>query len=74
MKARMMTDGRITIPKSVRERLGLRPGDELAFVEDKSGFRLRKHLPDFPFRKYRGYLKELAGQDPDDLIEETRGR
>ena len=27
----------------------------------------------FPFKKYRGYLKKLAGYDPDELLEEMRG-
>jgi hypothetical protein len=27
-----------------------------------------------PFEKYRGYLKDLAGQETDALVEEMRGR
>ena len=26
-----------------------------------------------PFKNYRGYLKELAGHDPDELLEQMRG-
>ena len=62
------------MPKRVRARLGLRPGDEIEFVEDRTGFRLKKRVADHPFKQYRGYLKELAGREPDELIEEMRGR
>lgn len=71
---RVTTKGQITIPKDVRERLGLRPGDEIEFVEDQSGFRVQKQLMDSPFKKYRGYLKDLAGCDPDEMVEQMRGR
>ena len=73
-KGRLTSKGEITIPKGVRDRLGLRPGDELEFVEDELGFRLQKRVSASPFEKYRGYLKELAGCDPDHLIEEMRGQ
>ena len=72
--AKVTSKGQVTIPKKVREGLGIRPGDELDFVEDRRGYRLEKHMKASPFKKYRGYLKHLAGRDPDDLIEEMRGR
>ena len=72
-KTRITAKGQVTIPKEVRERMGLRPGDELEFVEEDGVFRLRKRVPPNPFKKYRGYLKHLAGQDPDELVREMRG-
>ncbi|MDP2661382.1 MAG: AbrB/MazE/SpoVT family DNA-binding domain-containing protein [Dehalococcoidia bacterium] len=72
--AKITSKGQVTIPKVVRERLGLRPGIEIDFVEDRGGFRIEKRLAASPFGKYRGYLKDLAGRDPDELIEEKRGR
>lgn len=72
--AKITSKGQITIPKVVRERLGLRPGMEIDFVEDQGGFRIEKHFFASPFGKYRGYLKDLTGRDPDDVIEKTRGR
>lgn len=72
-KTKITTKGQVTIPKDVRERLGLRPGDEIEFIEDRSGFRVQKRVPASPFKKYRGYLKRLAGSDPDDLVESARG-
>jgi len=73
-KTKLTSKGQITIPKEVRERLGLRPGDEIEFVGDRAGFRVQKRLLVSPFKKYRGYLKGLAGHDPDELLEQMRGR
>lgn len=72
-KSKMTSKGQVTIPKDVRERLCLRPGDEIEFVEDGEGYCIQKLVPASPFRKYRGYLKHLAGQDPDELVESARG-
>lgn len=72
-KAKITRKGQVTIPKDVRERLGVRPGDEIEFVEDTMGFRIQKRVAVSPFKKYRGYLKGLAGRDPDELVESARG-
>ena len=72
-KARITSKGQVTIPIDVRSRLGLRPGDEIEFVRDRSGFRIRKRVEASPFGKYRGYLRDLTGCDPDDLVAEMRG-
>jgi AbrB family looped-hinge helix DNA binding protein len=36
----MTSKGQITLPKPVRDALGLATGDRVAFVEDAGGFRL----------------------------------
>ena len=72
-KTKVTSKGQVTIPKDVRERLGLRPGDEIEFVEDGRGFRVQKRVPASPFKKYRGHLKRLVGRDPDELVESARG-
>ncbi len=74
VKSKVTSKGQVTIPKDVRERLGLKPGDEIEFVEDNAGFRMQKRLLASPFKKYRGYLKGLAGRNPDDLVERMRGQ
>ncbi len=73
-KAKVTSKGQVTIPQDVRRRLGLQVGDEIEFVEDRDGVRLKKRLTKSPFKKYRGYLKTLAGSDPNALVEEMRGR
>lgn len=73
-KTKITTKGQVTVPKDVRDRLGLRPGDELEFIEERGVFRLRKRLPPTPLRKYRGFLKDLAGTDPDELVRKMRGQ
>jgi len=73
-RTKITSKGQVTIPKDVRERLGLRPGDEIEFVDDRKGFRVQKRVVASPFRKYRGHLKHLAGRDPDQLVEQMRGR
>ena len=66
--------GQVTIPKAVRERLGIRAGDKIELTEDEEGFRVTKVCVENPFLKYRGYLTHLEGLDVDALIEDMRGR
>ncbi len=72
-KAKVTSKGQITLPKGVRTRLGLAPGDEVEFVEEGGGFRLRRHVGPSPFALYRGHLSSLRGKDPDEIVEELRG-
>lgn len=62
-----------TIPRRVREALGLRVGDEVEFVPTEGGWLVRRRRPAGLFERYVGYLRNLAGQDPDDLLRELRG-
>jgi AbrB family looped-hinge helix DNA binding protein len=72
--AKLTSKGQLTVPRDVREDLGLRAGDSIDFIKDDGGFRIRKRTPPDPFKKWRGYFKDLAGKDPDELVEEWRGR
>ncbi len=71
--AKVTSKGQITIPKPVRDRLGLRSGDKVDFIEEGGVWRIRKEEAESPFEKYRGYLRHLEGRDPDELVEEMRG-
>lgn len=73
-KSKVTSKGQVTIPQDIRMQMGLRPGDEVEFVVDAKGFRIRKRMLKSPFKKYRGYLGKLRGKDPDSLVETMRGR
>jgi AbrB family looped-hinge helix DNA binding protein len=56
---RVTTKGQVTIPKEIRETLGIEPGDEVAFEETDDGYAIRKQEPTTaeggdPFAKHRG--------------------
>jgi antitoxin PrlF len=72
--SRMTAKGQIMIPKALRERLGLRPGEEVEFVELEGALRVQKRVATSPFARYQGYLRHLKGQDADTLLETIRGR
>lgn len=74
VSARVTSKGQVTIPKEVRDRLGIGPGDEVEFVDDGGVTVIRKEIRESPFREYRGYLKHLAGRDSDEVVDEMRGR
>jgi AbrB family looped-hinge helix DNA binding protein len=71
--AKLTSKGQVTIPRVVREGLGLHTGDEIDFDEERGVYTLRKHVRDAPFRRYRGLLTHLAGCDPDALLQDMRG-
>jgi AbrB family looped-hinge helix DNA binding protein len=74
VSAKVTSKGQITIPKAVRDRLGLDPGDEVEFIEDDGAFRIRKERRTSRYAGYRGSLKGWTDQDPEDLLRELRGR
>ncbi len=56
---RVTTKGQVTIPKEIRDALGIEPGDEIAFESVASGYKIQKKEPTTsdggdPFDKYRG--------------------
>lgn len=73
-RSKITSKGQITLPKAVREHFNLQPGDEIEFIETEKGMRVRKYFAVSPFDEWRGYLTELAGRDPDELVDEMRGR
>ena len=71
--AKVTSKGQITIPKQVRERLGVQPGEEVGFEEKDGLIFIKKAITKSPFDKWVGKLNHLKGQRSDDLIRETRG-
>ena len=60
----LTSKGQVTIPKQIRERLGLKVGDRLGFQIDAAGALIVK--PEEPARYGRlpGLLRHLAGERP----------
>lgn len=65
--------GQITIPKRVREAIGLRPGEQIVFKKTEQGFLVQKQVKSSPFDKYRGYLADVAETDSDEIVRDLRG-
>lgn len=83
---RVTTKGQVTIPKEIRDALGIEPGDEIAFEEAESGVKIEKRAPttadgDDPFEAYRGSaesdepmperMRRLRGEYPRDVDDEN---
>lgn len=81
---RVTTKGQVTIPKEIRDALGIEPGDEVDFERVGSEYRLRKRAPtteegEDPFEKHRGSagsdetmserMRRLRGEYPRDADE-----
>ena len=71
--AKVTSKGQVTIPKEVRERLGVHPGEEVGFEERDNLLIISKVVTKSPFDKWVGRLKHLKGQRSDDLVREARG-
>jgi|APSaa5957512622_1039677.scaffolds.fasta_scaffold38958_2 antitoxin PrlF len=71
--AKLTSKGQLTLPKEIREKLGVRPGDVLEFVEEGGEFYIRRRIVVSPFDRYVGYLRDRAGEEPDQLVEDMRG-
>ncbi|MEO0373153.1 MAG: AbrB/MazE/SpoVT family DNA-binding domain-containing protein [Cyanobacteria bacterium P01_A01_bin.17] len=70
---RVTTKGQVTIPRSVREILGITPETEIEFIEDNGRFYIVK--TDHPkvngkFKKLRGIA--TAGMSTNEIMELTR--
>lgn len=71
--AKVTSKGQVTIPKKVRDRLGVHPGENVGFEEKEGLLVIRKVVTKSPFDKWVGRLKHLAGQHSDDVVREARG-
>jgi AbrB family looped-hinge helix DNA binding protein len=71
--AKITSKGQVTIPKSVREMLGVRPGESIGFEEKNGALLITKVIAESPFNKWMGKLTHLKGKRSDEIIKETRG-
>ena len=82
VEAKITSKGQLTVPIEIRKKLGLKPGDTVAFeLEKEKKATIRPVKKDSPFAKYRGIgtpgigpgldnvikaVREMRGFDPDD--------
>lgn len=71
MNARVSEKGQVTIPKRLRDRLGIRPGEVLDFEEQDGQLIARKTDHRDPVDALYGALDLQAGTDS--LLDELRG-
>ena len=71
MKAKVAERGQVTIPKKLRERLGIRPGTVLEFSEQEGKITIIKSDSSDPLEKFYGSLG--SGRNSDDIIDTLRG-
>jgi AbrB family looped-hinge helix DNA binding protein len=71
MKSVVSERGQVTIPKAIRDRLGIRPGQVLDFEAEQGRLVARKASPSDPVEAVYGIFK--TGRGTDELIEELRG-
>lgn len=71
--AKVTSKGQITIPKEVRERLGVQPGEDVGFEERDGLLIVSKVITRSPFDKWVGKLKHLEGKHGDEFVREARG-
>ena len=76
--AKVTSKGQITLPKEVREALGVHAGDKVLFIRDRKGMRVVPARTGSRFEEFRGigtpglpngkeaiirYFRELRGHD-----------
>jgi AbrB family looped-hinge helix DNA binding protein len=73
MEATVAERGQITLPKAVRDALGLTKGTQLKVELDGGRIILRKNVDD-AISRGRGRFKLPPGVTTDDIMREVRGR
>jgi len=69
MKAVVSKKGQVTIPKPLRDRLGLRPGDTLEFAERAGVLVARKRAE----KRLSAIYDILRAGDSDQIVRQARG-
>ena len=73
MEATVAERGQITLPKAVRDALGLVKGSKLKIEVDNGRIVMRKDVSD-ALSRLRGRIKLPSGVSTDDVMRELRGR
>ena len=72
MKSAVSEKGQVTIPKSVRDRLGLRPGTLIEFRAENGQLVGTKAVAEDVFRKWRGRGRLPGGLSVDEYLRRIR--
>jgi AbrB family looped-hinge helix DNA binding protein len=72
MKALVSEKGQVTIPKLLRDLLGLRPGTALDFRADGGRLVVTKTVTEDVFRKWRGKGRLPSGMSVDEYLKRVR--
>ncbi|TAK23109.1 MAG: AbrB/MazE/SpoVT family DNA-binding domain-containing protein [Chloroflexota bacterium] len=72
----LTSKGQVTLPKRIREYLGLNPGSQVDFEIDANGVHVRKvQSGQERTHEWFGALRErFSGRTSDELVDEVRGR
>jgi AbrB family looped-hinge helix DNA binding protein len=73
MKSAVSEKGQVTIPKAVRERLGLRPGTLIEFRAENGHLVGTKLMPVDVLRKWRGCGRLPGNSTVDEYLARARG-
>jgi antitoxin PrlF len=71
MHSTISEKGQVTVPKPLRDRLGIKAGDRLEFTEGQGGLVLRKAASRDPVEAVYGILS--LGESTDDRLRTLRG-
>lgn len=71
MRSTISEKGQITVPKPLRDRLGIRGGDRLEFTEGQGGLVMRKAPDKDPVDAVYGILR--LGESTDRVLRALRG-
>ena len=69
--AKVTSKGQVTIPKELREKIGIGAGTFIEIEETETGYVIRKKVENDPLKKYIGFLNN--NKSSDDIIKEIRG-
>ena len=70
--AKITSKGQITLPKKVRQKLGVEPGEIVSFEEKEDMIFIRKAVRPSPFDRWKGALNARA-KSTDEIITDLRG-